>query len=64
MSRSSQAVTEIDRRDEYLAKPEHRARPDFTRQFLRGEALKNELARKWAKRPERTNPDIATENRA
>jgi hypothetical protein len=64
VSRASLASTSIDRTDEYLAKPEHKKRPDYYRQVLRGVALKDEMSRRWAKRAERTNPDVATENRA
>jgi hypothetical protein len=64
MSRASLASTSIDRTDAYYAKPEHRMRPDFARQHFKGVALKDEMNRRWAKRAERTNPDVATENRA
>lgn len=59
------ALTVVDRRADYYAKPEHRQRPDFTRRHLRGVALQEEMRRRWASRtPEPTNPDEYLEKRA
>jgi hypothetical protein len=62
--RCSLATTAVDRRGDYLAKPEVRQAPDYNARHLRGWALQLEMTRRWGKQPERTNPDVATENRA
>lgn len=56
MSRSSQAVTEIDRRTDYFAKPEHRMRADFAHQVRKGVELQTRWP--WLPTPEPANdPD-------
>jgi hypothetical protein len=59
--RCSLATTAVDRRDDYFAKKEHRQRPDFNRQVLRGAELQEQMRLRWANRREPTNPDAYLE---
>ena len=61
MSRSSQAVTEIDRRTDYFAKPEVRQQPDYNARHLRGWALQLEMTRRWGNPQPATDPDAYLE---